>query len=68
MSMAEVFVMRDGKIAERRNVIELEENDYRWSSVGTARPATSLRGMDSPPALHPGSIGSQSSALAMSGG
>ena len=30
MSMAEVFVMRDGKIAERRAwVIELTENDYR---------------------------------------
>jgi ketosteroid isomerase-like protein len=30
MSMAEVFVMRDGKIAERRAwVIVLEENDYR---------------------------------------
>jgi ketosteroid isomerase-like protein len=30
MSMAEVFVMRDGKIAERRAwVIELEESDYR---------------------------------------
>ena len=30
MSMAEVFVMRDGKIAERRAwVIELMENDYR---------------------------------------
>ena len=30
MSMAEVFVMRDGKIAERRAwVIELEEDDYR---------------------------------------
>jgi ketosteroid isomerase-like protein len=30
MSMAEVFVMRDGKIAERRAwVIELRENDYR---------------------------------------
>jgi ketosteroid isomerase-like protein len=30
MSMAEVFVMRDGKIAERRAwVIQLEENDYR---------------------------------------
>lgn len=30
MSMAEVFVMRDGKIAERRAwVIELAENDYR---------------------------------------
>jgi uncharacterized protein len=30
MSMAEVFVMRDGKIAERRAwVIPLEENDYR---------------------------------------
>jgi ketosteroid isomerase-like protein len=30
MSMAEVFVMRDGKIAERRAwVIELQENDYR---------------------------------------
>ncbi|MDP4507551.1 MULTISPECIES: nuclear transport factor 2 family protein [Nonomuraea] len=30
MSMAEVFVMRDGKIAERRAwVIELKENDYR---------------------------------------
>lgn len=29
MSMAEVFVMRDGKIAERRAwVIELKENDY----------------------------------------
>ena len=30
MSMAEVFVMRDGKIAERRAwVIELKECDYR---------------------------------------
>ena len=30
MSMAEVFVMRDGKIAERRAwVIELTENDHR---------------------------------------
>jgi ketosteroid isomerase-like protein len=30
MSMAEVFVMRDGKIAERRAwVIELKENDFR---------------------------------------
>ena len=30
MSMAEVFVMRDAKIAERRAwVIELKENDYR---------------------------------------
>jgi ketosteroid isomerase-like protein len=30
MSMAEVFVMRDGKIAERRAwVIPLNENDYR---------------------------------------
>ena len=30
MSMAEVFVMREGKIAERRAwVIELKENDYR---------------------------------------
>ncbi|MDA1010004.1 MAG: nuclear transport factor 2 family protein [Chloroflexi bacterium] len=30
MSMAEVFVMRDGKIAERRAwVIELNENDFR---------------------------------------
>jgi ketosteroid isomerase-like protein len=30
MSMAEVFVMRDGKITERRAwVIELKENDYR---------------------------------------
>jgi ketosteroid isomerase-like protein len=30
MSMAEVFVMRDGKIAERRAwVIELKQNDYR---------------------------------------
>ena len=30
MSMAEVFVMRDGKIAERRAwVIELKKNDYR---------------------------------------
>ena len=30
MSMAEVFVMRDGKIAERRAwVIELKENNYR---------------------------------------
>ena len=30
MSMAEVFVMRDGKIAERRAwVIELKENQYR---------------------------------------
>jgi ketosteroid isomerase-like protein len=30
MSMAEVFVIRDGKIAERRAwVIELKENDYR---------------------------------------
>ena len=30
MSMAEVFVMRDGKIAERRAwVIALKENDYR---------------------------------------
>jgi ketosteroid isomerase-like protein len=30
MSMAEVFVMRDGKIAERRAwVIRLEENEYR---------------------------------------
>lgn len=30
MSMTEVFVMRDGKIAERRVwVIELTENDYR---------------------------------------
>lgn len=30
MSMAEVFVMRDGKIAERRAwVIELKDNDYR---------------------------------------
>ena len=30
MSMAEVFVMRDGKIAERRAwVIELGESDYR---------------------------------------
>jgi ketosteroid isomerase-like protein len=30
MSMAEVFVMRDGKIAERRAwVIGLKENDYR---------------------------------------
>jgi ketosteroid isomerase-like protein len=30
MSMAEVFVMRDGKIAERRAwVIELKENDHR---------------------------------------
>jgi hypothetical protein len=28
--MAEVFVMRDGRIAERRAwVIELKENDYR---------------------------------------
>jgi ketosteroid isomerase-like protein len=30
MSMAEVFVMRDGKIAERRAwVIELKDNDHR---------------------------------------
>ncbi|MFN2637473.1 MAG: nuclear transport factor 2 family protein [Gemmatimonadaceae bacterium] len=30
MSMAEVFVMRDGKIAERRAwVVPLKENDYR---------------------------------------
>jgi len=30
MSMAEVFVLRNGKIAERRAwVIELKENDYR---------------------------------------
>ncbi len=30
MSMAEVFVMRDGKIAERRAwVVVLEENEYR---------------------------------------
>src|SRR5688500_9033718 len=30
MSMAEVFVMRDGRIAERRAwVIELKENEYR---------------------------------------
>jgi ketosteroid isomerase-like protein len=30
MSMAEVFVMRDGKIAERRAwVIELKENEFR---------------------------------------
>jgi len=30
MSMAEVFVMRDGKIAERRAwVVELTENDHR---------------------------------------
>ena len=30
MSMAEVFVMRDGKIAERRAwVIALQENDFR---------------------------------------
>ena len=30
MSMAEVFVMRDGKIAERRAwVIPLHENEYR---------------------------------------
>ncbi|MFL5461031.1 MAG: nuclear transport factor 2 family protein [Gemmatimonadales bacterium] len=30
MSMAEVFVMRDGRIAERRAwVIALKENDYR---------------------------------------
>jgi len=30
MSMAEVFVMRDGKIAERRAwVIVLRENNYR---------------------------------------
>lgn len=30
MSMAEVFVMREGKIAERRAwVIELKENDHR---------------------------------------
>ena len=30
MSMAEVFVMREGRIAERRAwVIELKENDYR---------------------------------------
>ena len=30
MSMAEVFVMRDGKIAERRAwVIELKENEYQ---------------------------------------
>jgi ketosteroid isomerase-like protein len=30
MSMAEVFVMRDGKIAERRAwVIELKDDDYR---------------------------------------
>ena len=30
MSMAEVFVMRDGKIAERRAwVIPLQENEYR---------------------------------------
>ena len=30
MSMAEVFVMRDGLIAERRAwVVELKENDYR---------------------------------------
>lgn len=30
MSMAEVFVMRGGKIAERRaRVIPLSENDYR---------------------------------------
>ena len=30
MSMAEVFVMRDGKIAERRAwVTELKENDFR---------------------------------------
>jgi ketosteroid isomerase-like protein len=30
MSMAEVFIMRDGKIAERRAwVIPLQENDYR---------------------------------------
>jgi ketosteroid isomerase-like protein len=30
MSMAEVFVMKDGKIAERRAwVIELKENDFR---------------------------------------
>jgi ketosteroid isomerase-like protein len=30
MSMAEVFVLRDGKITERRAwVVELKENDYR---------------------------------------
>ncbi|SEG90260.1 hypothetical protein SAMN02982929_05185 [Saccharopolyspora kobensis] len=30
MSMAEVFVMREGKIAERRAwVVELKENDFR---------------------------------------
>src|SRR5918999_651422 len=30
LSMAEVFVMREGKIAERRAwVVELKENDYR---------------------------------------
>jgi ketosteroid isomerase-like protein len=30
MSMAEVFVMRDGLIAERRAwVVPLQENDYR---------------------------------------
>ncbi|TMQ89980.1 nuclear transport factor 2 family protein, partial [Actinomadura soli] len=30
MSMAEVFIMRDGKIAERRAwVVELKENDFR---------------------------------------
>jgi len=30
MSMAEVFVLRDGRIAERRAwVIPLQENDYR---------------------------------------
>jgi hypothetical protein len=30
MSMAEVFVLRDGEIAERRAwVTELQENDYR---------------------------------------
>ncbi|GAA2986454.1 hypothetical protein [Streptosporangium longisporum] len=30
LSMAEVFVMRDGRIAERRAwVVELKENDHR---------------------------------------
>ena len=30
MAMSEVFVMRDGKISERRAyVIELKENDYK---------------------------------------
>ncbi|MEV5329797.1 nuclear transport factor 2 family protein [Nonomuraea sp. NPDC052634] len=39
MSNAEVFVMRDGKIAERRAwVIELEENDYRRGAPEHGRP------------------------------